>query len=87
MIAINIADLTRVPPHVAPFLLGDVARERHIAKGMEPGRVDDGALVLECDDERARAILEVLRMMDRRARRYLTRAYVSGPRGGWKKIG
>ena len=85
-IAVNIADLTRIPPIIAQILLGDVTARQEIVKGVEPGMVDDGAVVLGCDGTRARAIIDVMRRKDHAEGRYATRAYVQGPRGGWHKL-
>jgi hypothetical protein len=84
-VAINIADLTRMPPMIAGMLIGEVTHNRQTVNA-EKGMVDGMAVVLECEKERAQAIVEVIRTADKNHGRYLTRAYQSGPRGGWKKI-
>jgi hypothetical protein len=84
-IAVNVADLTRNPAFVTEVLLGPVTPSR-LTVGAELDRVDGIALVLEADDARARAIVEILRVKDSRMGRYSTRAYVEGTRGGWAKL-
>lgn len=87
-IAINIADLTRDPsaPMVAQLLLGAVTPGR-ITVNAEPKILDGMALVLECDEMRARSIAQVLRDGDDRRKVYRTRTYIEGSKGGWKKVG
>ena len=60
MIALSLADIGTADP-VAYMLVEPVIRGRKTVE-VQPGRVDGVAVVLECDDERARAIVDVLRM-------------------------
>lgn len=83
-IAANIADLTRYDAVPRQCLIAPVVQAQQIVQ-VEPGRVDGAAVVLECDETRARAIVELLRTYDAKAKRYVLRAYAEGPRGGWKK--
>ncbi len=82
-IAVNVADITRHP--LAGMILGPVTPSREIVR-MDKARWDEAGLVLECDEERARAIVELFRDGDEREGRYATRAYKQGPRGGWSKL-
>ena len=60
MYSINVADMSK-DPITSQFLIAPVIRSRQIVDN-EPGRFDGGAVVLECDDERAKAIIDVIRM-------------------------
>lgn len=54
---------------------------------VQPGRFDGAAVVLDCDDERARAIVQFLRIaIDTKQKQYHVRAYTRGPKGGWTAI-
>ena len=58
--AINISDLIGVP--VATFLLSpDVVPDRIIVNA-EKGLIDGSAIMLQCDEERAKAIVDIIRM-------------------------
>jgi hypothetical protein len=82
MIAVNLADLTRIEPFIAQILVGP-----HVGDSVNCGPdIDDAAVVLTCSDERARAIVDTMRFKDSRLKRYATRAYARGPRGGWSKV-
>jgi hypothetical protein len=83
-IALNVADMTR-EPMAAGLLIGPVTPGR-ILVNANPKVFDEGAIVLECDEERARAIAQILRDQDDRKRRpYRTRVYFERPKGGWRK--
>lgn len=84
-ISINLADTTRLPPFVANILFASIIPNRIVIE-TDNGVGDGDALVLETDEERGRAILDVMRMKDRTEKRYATRGYVEGSRGGWSKI-
>ncbi len=58
--AVNVADLTTLGP-IASILLADCVPNKILVQ-CEAGRVDGSAVVLECDDERAQAIVAVIRM-------------------------
>ena len=82
MYAVNVADLTNRSFdkgcfNVAGMLINPVQGDIVDA---EPKQIDGHALTLNCDDERALAIIQVLRMKAN------VRAYKQGPRGGWKSI-
>lgn len=83
-IAVNVADLTRHNGLVTQLLVGPHATRWELTD-CGPN-LDDGALVLECEEMQARAIVDVLRIKDLRVKQYATRAYSQGPRGGWSKI-
>lgn len=84
MIAINVADLTRHDPLMTSLMLSGVTPERRLVK-CGPN-LDDGGVILECHDERALAIVRWFRQHDEARKRYATRAYRQGPRGGWRKL-
>ena len=83
-IAANIADLTRYDA-IPRCLIAPVIPSREMIQ-TATDRLDDAAVVLECDEPRAKAIIEILRSYDAKAKRYSLRAYQQGPRGGWSKI-
>jgi len=83
-IAINVADMTRDPMGAA-LLIGPVTKGRVLVNA-NPHVFDEGAVVLECDEKRARAIAQILRDQDDRQKRtYRTRVYFEGARGGWRR--
>lgn len=55
MIAINLADIVTADP-ITSYLVAPVIQGRKTVE-VQPGRVDGVAVVLECEDERARADL------------------------------
>jgi hypothetical protein len=59
MIVLSLADIGSAEP-AACMLVAPVIRERKTVE-VQRGRVDGVAVVLECDDDRARAIVQVLR--------------------------
>ena len=79
--AINIADLTRHDQIVIACTVQPVTPERQIVK--TGPNLDDSAVVLQCPDRQALAIVELLRHHDLKVKRYQTRAYAEGSRGGW----
>jgi len=81
MYAINITDLEK-DDIVANFLVMPAAHSRTIVRA-EPSAADGHALVLDCDDEQAAAIVDVIRM---KYPKNLFRCYRQGPRGGWRRI-
>ena len=60
-ISINVADLSSVNDPVLPMLLYPVIKGRTIINA-EPKRIDGHAVLLDCDRERALAIVSVIRM-------------------------
>ena len=84
-IAMNVADLTRYPTFIVQMLIGNHVTSKLTIEA-EPGALDGAALVLECDPSQARAIVDIVRIKDKRIGQYAARAYQCGPRGGWKKI-
>ena len=78
--AINISDLIDVP--VATFLLSpDVVPDRIIVNA-EKGQGDGSAIMLQCDEHRARAIVEVIRM---NCKKHQLRCY-KAEHSTWKRI-
>ena len=84
-IAANIADLTHYDEIPRQCLIAPVVGQEQIIDA-EVGCIDGAAVVLECDEPRARSIVSLLRSYDAKAKRYAIRAYREGPRGGWRKI-
>ena len=78
--AVNLADLTRMPPIIATMLIGPVRGE---VSNINKRRADEMIVELTCDAERAEAIVAVLRV---RYKRHELRCYKRGKRGGWKRI-
>lgn len=60
-ISVNVCDLSGVDDFALPFLIQPVTKARQLFNA-EPDRIDGYAVVLECDRERALAIVEVIRM-------------------------
>jgi len=79
--AVNVADLT-TDTIIAGFLVGPVTRAGNIVRA-EPSAADGHALVLDCDDEQAAAIVDVIRM---KYPKNLFRCYERGKRGAWRRI-
>ena len=78
--AINISDLIDVP--MATFLLSqDVVPDRIIVDA-EKGQIDGSAIMLQCDEHRARAIVEVIRM---NCKKHQLRCY-KAEHSTWKRI-
>jgi len=84
--AVNLADLDhKAYEFSAPILLGPVCPSQ-LTVEVEKGRVDGVALVLECDDERAKAICDVLAIGAQRKGVMAPRCYQSlTGQGGWRK--
>ncbi len=78
--AVNLADLMRMPPLCATFLIGSV---RGAVSNIAKRKVDATIVELDCDAERAEAIVAVIRV---RYNRNELRCYKRGRRGGWKRI-
>lgn len=78
--AVNLADLTRMPPIVSSLLIGPVRGE---VLNIDKRKVDATIVELDCDAERAEAIVAVIRV---RYNRNELRCYKRGKRGGWKRI-
>ena len=78
--AVNLADLMRMPPICSTILIGPVRGE---IVNINKRRVDETILELACDEERAEAIVGVIRV---RYNRNELRCYKRGERGGWKRI-
>ena len=57
--AINISDATK-DPFMMGMMLGPVTRSRYVIEAEKT--IDGSAVVLECDTERAKAIVDVIRM-------------------------
>jgi len=80
MYAVNVADLTKYPI-VAQFLLAPVIEPREIVQA-ERERFDGAAIVLQCENERAAAIVATIRL---KARKHELRCYV-GKSKTWKRV-
>ena len=78
--AVNLADLMRMPPICSTILIGPVRGE---IVNINKRCVDETILELACDEERAEAIVGVIRV---RYTRNELRCYKRGERGGWKRI-
>ncbi len=59
-ISINVMDMTK-DSILSQFMIAPVIQSRALFNA-EPGRVDGMAVVLDCPEERARAIVDVIRM-------------------------
>lgn len=80
--AVNVADMTMPRNRFAlEWLVGPVIPNRQVVNtGGDRGDAD--AVVLECPDDQAEAICEVLRRGG-----YMVRCYTRGTKGGWKPRG
>jgi len=58
--SINVMDMTK-DGILSSFMIAPVIKSRTLYNA-EPGRVDGMAVILECPEERAKAIIEVIRM-------------------------
>jgi hypothetical protein len=59
VISVNVCDMSK-DPIVSQFLICPVIPSRQIIN-INPSRLDEGAVILECDRERALAIVHVIR--------------------------
>lgn len=83
--AVNLADLTALAQRGSPLLyvLRDVT-PNHMVLDIDPVRFDSLVVLLECDDERAAAIIAVARLKLRPAE---LRFYHSRTgNGSWKQV-
>jgi len=78
-IAINVSDLSHPKVRQAATWILSPLRIRRVVNA-EKGKLDGGAVVLDCSPGRAAAIVLTLRRKLPRLR-----AYVGGPRGGWRR--
>ena len=78
--AVNTGDLMLMPSIVAELLIAPV---RGKTININKSRFDEMAVELECDEERAEAIVAVIRV---RFGRNNLRCYKRGDRGEWKQI-
>lgn len=86
MIALNVADCARYDSIIRGLMIAPHIQQKRTIDP-EPKNLDGDCVVLECPEEQARAIVDFLRTtVDKRARQYPIRAYISGPRGGWRKV-
>lgn len=58
--ALNIADLFRMPPIINHCLLIDIIPNKIIIRA-EKNKIDGGAIVLECNERRAKSIIHIIR--------------------------
>ena len=78
--AVNIGDLTAIEPlFIAEMVVGPVTIGKLIVHTSKK-TIDSGAVVLECDDERAEAIIGTLNL------KAFVRAYKKGTRGAWRRM-
>lgn len=87
-IALNVADLTRYGDDVAvSLMIAPVIQSRQIVN-VNPRVLDEGAVILECPNERAQAIVTwIRRALDIKHKvTYPCRAYQEGAGGGWSKL-
>ena len=85
MYAVNIYDLTMMHKMPVALLLGPVTESQRIIT-VNPKRLDESAVVLECDNKRAEAIIVMLATVLSTKARYPCRVYRQGKRGGWRKL-
>jgi len=84
--AVNLADLSRSEMQfIAGILLGPVIKGRNCVDA-EPGRADGAAVVLECEQERAEAIIDTLRTGFKARAWPKPRAYKSKNGGKWRRV-
>ncbi len=84
--AVNLADLTgQLDPVIAGALIAPVAPNKVLLNNVEPeGYIADVGLLLECDEDRAEAIVEVIR---RKYQKHELRCYYSKTgRGSWRRV-
>lgn len=80
--AVNVADMLRPEFAVTnSFLLAPVTPGRQRVRVSDAP--DGDAVVLECDEARAAAVVDTI-LTGARNRGLHVRCYVEGPRGGWK---
>jgi len=82
MYAINVCDLERVSEIQRSFLIAPVCQRRDTVN-CEPKMVAGYGVILECDDEQAQAIVDVIRI---KHPRNLVRCYRRTQRGTWRKV-
>lgn len=83
--AVNVADWTACRDDFGlRILLGNVVdADRPMLVDAEPGRVDAPAVVLDCEEERAEAIVDVIR---EKYERHELRCYKSTTGRSWRRI-
>lgn len=85
--AVNLADLANTPPSQdigVQLLLAPVISKKTPPVEVEKRRFDGIGVVLTCDEERASAIVEILRQ---KYKKYELRLYTSKTgAGGWKRV-
>jgi len=79
--AVNIADLTK-ERFLAQWLIGPLCPNR-IVVDCEPGRIDGGAVLLECDSDRAAAVVELIR---KKWPPHQLRCYLKDRGGPWRRV-
>ena len=84
MYAVNLGDWVAQKDNFAVAILLQPVIGRQDVVEAEPRRIDGTAVVLDCDDERAAAIVSIIRL---KFQKYQFRCYHSNTgRGGWKRI-
>lgn len=83
MYAVNAADLTLADNAIlAMFLIAPVCQNRTLVDA-EPKRIDGMAVLLECGDERAEAIVHTVRL---KRQKHELRIYQSKTGKNWKRV-
>jgi len=83
--AINVADLTYLPPFITSLLLDKLTTRTTVEA--EKGRMDGAALVLDrAEPLQALCAISILASKAQSVMSYPLRAYEQGPRGGWRKL-
>ena len=77
---INTGDMTK-DPILGQFLIAPLIKNQQIVN-CEPGQIDGGGVLLECDETRAQAVIDVLRLKYSQNK---FRAYVAKGKT-WKRI-
>ena len=81
--AVNVADLATRDTMTGPYLVAPVTANQVVVE-TKRDEFAGNALVLECDEERAAAIIAVIRL---KHPRNVMRCYTSKTgRGGWKRV-
>ena len=83
MYAVNVADMTTTDNAIlAMFLIGPMC-QRRTTINVEPKRIDGMAVLLECNDEKAQAMLRIVRL---KRKKHEFRFYHSKTGKNWKRV-
>ena len=84
--AINICDLEKIPDIPRRWMIGPVCPHGDTIQ-VQKDYIDGTALLLECPDDQAQAICDIIRFgLGQLPGDISIRCYQQGSRGGWKKI-